>query len=193
MGDPDLLRRELRYGVAIATAIAVLLCVRDFAWAATEVGATAPPLVVKELSGQTFDLSAMRGKVVVINFWATWCPPCRKEMPALDAFYRDYHDRGVEVIGLSIERSRKHSDVAEMMQSYRYRAAMLADSTSNGFATPAVLPETIVIDRDSIIRAVLKSDQTVMTENDLSAVVLPLLAQKQETPAPIASKSTAKP
>jgi thiol-disulfide isomerase/thioredoxin len=61
------------------------------AQAATELGQPAPALLVQELNGQTFDLAALRGKVVVINFWATWCPPCRQEMPTLDAFYRRHH------------------------------------------------------------------------------------------------------
>jgi cytochrome c biogenesis protein CcmG, thiol:disulfide interchange protein DsbE len=72
------------------------------ALAAAEIGQPAPALVVQELNGKTFDLAALRGHVVVVNFWATWCPPCRKEMPALSAFYRQYHSRGVEMIGIAI-------------------------------------------------------------------------------------------
>jgi len=64
--------------------------------AAAELGQPAPALVVQELNGQTFDLATLRGKVVVINFWATWCPPCRQEMPALDEFYRRYPWRRLE-------------------------------------------------------------------------------------------------
>ena len=76
-----------------------------------EVGQPAPSLVVQELDGQTFDLSAVRGKVVVVSFWATWCPPCRAEMPVLDAFYRRYHGQGLEMIGLSADRPHDRSDV----------------------------------------------------------------------------------
>src|ERR1700752_4185863 len=98
------------------------------AFGAMEVGQPAPSLVVRELDGQMFDLSAVRGKVVILSFWATWCPPCRKEMPVLDALYRRYHVQGLEMIGLSADRPRDRSDVQKVMQSFSYPAAMLDDA-----------------------------------------------------------------
>jgi peroxiredoxin len=148
------------------------------AFAAMEVGQPAPSLVVQELDGQTFDLSAARGKVVVVSFWATWCPPCRKEMPVLDALYRRYHGQGLEMIGLSADRPHDRSDVTKVMQSFSYPAAMLDDAKVNDFGTPSALPMTIVIDGQGIVRAELTPDQTAVTEKSLSAAVLPLLSQK---------------
>src|SRR5277367_5268408 len=102
--------------------------------AAATVGQAAPALVVQELgSGQTFDLSTERGKVVIVNFWATWCPPCREEMPALDAFYNRYHGEGIELIGLSADRPHDEDDVRKAMQSLSYPVAMLNDAKENGF------------------------------------------------------------
>ena len=106
------------------------------AFASATVGNSAPALDVPELDGQTFDLSAQRGKVVIVNFWATWCPPCREEMPALDAFYRRYHGQGLEMIGVSTDRPHDRSDVTKVMQSYSYPAAMLDDAKINDFGTP---------------------------------------------------------
>jgi cytochrome c biogenesis protein CcmG, thiol:disulfide interchange protein DsbE len=86
----------MRTGLWSITLVAVLLALIGFsksARAAADVGQPAPSLVVQELGGQTFDLGAARGKAVVVNFWAAGCPPCREEMPALDAFYRRYHAR----------------------------------------------------------------------------------------------------
>ena len=147
------------------------------AFAATEVGQPAPALVVQELDGKTFDLSAARDKVVVVSFWATWCPPCRKEMPVLDALYRRYRGQGLEMIGLSADRPHDRSDVTKMMQAFSYPAAMLDDAKVNDFGTPSALPKTIVIDGHGIVRAELTPDQTAVTEKSLSAVVLPLLPQ----------------
>ena len=77
------------------------------AQAAPSMDQPAPALVVTQLDGQTFDLSKLRGKVVLVNYWATWCAPCRKEMPTLDTFYRRYHEQGLEMIGISIDLPRE--------------------------------------------------------------------------------------
>src|SRR5271170_6577500 len=81
------------------------------ACAGANVGQAAPPLHVPTLGGREFDLAALRGKVVIVSFWATWCPPCRAEMLILNAFYRRYHEQGLEVIGLSVDRPHDRSDV----------------------------------------------------------------------------------
>ncbi len=148
------------------------------AFASATVGNPAPALDVPELDGQTFDLSAQRGKVVIVNFWATWCPPCREEMPALDAFYRRYHGQGLEMIGVSADRPHDRSDVTKVMQSYSYPAAMLDDAKVNDFGTPDALPMTVVVDGNGVVRAKLTPDQTTVTEKSLSDAVLPLLPQK---------------
>ncbi|MGH7814329.1 MAG: TlpA family protein disulfide reductase [Candidatus Binataceae bacterium] len=145
------------------------------ALAGAKSGGAAPALVVKELNGQTFDLAAMRGKIVVVSFWATWCPPCRAEMPQLDAFYRRYHSRGVELIGVSADDSWERAKVVQAMKAFHYPAAMLADAQSNGFGEPAVLPVTYVIDRNGIVRAKFTPDKGPLTEQGLAAVLLPLL------------------
>ena len=172
------MRSRLLWYVALAAGILTFTAFSPLACAATDVGQPAPSLVVQELDGQTFDLGAVRGKVVVLSFWATWCPPCRAEMPVLDAFYRRYHGQGLEMIGLSADRPHDRSDVTKVMQSFSYPAAMLDDAKVNDFGTPGALPMTIVIDGQGMIRAQLTPDQTAVTEKSLSAAVLPLLQQK---------------
>ena len=147
-------------------------------FAATEIGQAAPGLVVPELNGQTFDLATQRGKVVIINFWATWCDPCREEMPALNAFYRRYHDKGLVMIGLSADRLHARSEVVKAMQSFSYPAAMMRDAQTNGFGSPYILPTTFIVDRSGIVRAKLTPDETKVTQDSLATVVLPLLPSK---------------
>jgi len=167
--------------VAPAAAAAMTVAAAGLALASAIVGRNSPALVAPELNGQNFDLAQLRGKVVIIDFWATWCPPCRKEMPALNAFYRHYHDKGLDVIALSADRPRDRSDVVKVMQSFSYPAAMLHDAKANGFGEPSELPTTYVVDAQGIVRAKLTPDEKPVTEQTLAAVVLPLLRERTPT------------
>ena len=143
--------------------------------AAVEAGQPAPPLAAPTLDGQHFDLASDRGRVVLVHYWASWCVPCREEMPALDAFYRRYHAQGVEMVAVSADRFRDRGAAEKMARGFAYPAAMLSDARPNGFGNPGSLPETIVIDKAGTVRAVLRPDQTPVTEQSLTAAVLPLL------------------
>jgi cytochrome c biogenesis protein CcmG, thiol:disulfide interchange protein DsbE len=153
------------------------------AFAAGEIGQPAPPLVVQELNGQEFNLAHERGKVVLVNFWATWCPPCRAEMPMINDFYHRYHSQGLELIGVSADSPHDRSEVAKVMQSLSYPAAMLDDAEANGFDSPDQLPVTYVIDRAGIVRAIFTPGDKALSASDLDASVLPLLA-KPAAPKP---------
>jgi cytochrome c biogenesis protein CcmG/thiol:disulfide interchange protein DsbE len=168
------------YRAALAAAAGLMALATGFpaALAAVEIGQPAPALIAPELDGQTFDLAALRGKVVIVNFWATWCPPCRQEMPAIDAFYRQYHAQGVEVIGISTDRPRDRGDVVKIMHSFAYPAAVLSEAKVNGFGAPEALPITFVIDANGVVRAKFRADQNGVTESSLAAAVLPLLTRR---------------
>ena len=169
------------FHLSLIVTAAVVLAVAPRARAYAEPGQPAPALVVEELNGRAFDLAAERGKVTIVNFWATWCPPCRKEMPALDAFYRRYHAQGIEMIGLSADRPHDRSDVTKMAQSLSYPAAMLDDAKVNGFGDPSELPTTYIIDAQGIVREKLTPNEKPVTEQSLAAVVLPLLHERTAT------------
>ncbi len=168
------MRLEKR-AITIGLLLVSLLSAGRPASASADVGLPAPALVVDEIGGSKFDLSALRGKVVVINFWATWCPPCRKEMPALTAFYKQYHAKGVEMIGLSADRPHDRKDVESVVQSLNYPVAMLEDAKDNGFGEPSSIPETFVVDAAGVVRAKFEADDNGVTEESLAAVVQPLL------------------
>jgi len=166
----------------VLTIAAVLATLAGRADAAPGVGKPAPRLVSPEIDGKRFDLTTLRGKVVIINFWATWCPPCRQEMPALDAFYSRFHDRGVELIGMSVDHSRDRKSVTKAAQEVHYPVAMLADAETNGFGKPGALPVTYIVDQAGTVRFVMTPDTTGVTESSLEQAVTPLLPGDHPNP-----------
>ena len=154
--------------------VAALICLLPgygAVWAAPVVGGSAPSLILTQLNGELFDLSKLRGKVVLVNYWATWCAPCKKEMPILESFYRRYHERGLEVIGISADRPQDFAKMHKMSGSLAYPTATMDHATENGFGSPEGFPLTYVVDRDGVIR-----DKFIdVREQLLKDVVLPLL------------------
>jgi thiol-disulfide isomerase/thioredoxin len=144
---------------------------------AVDVGAATPSLVAKTLDGSSFNVGSERGHVLIVNFWATWCAPCRAEMPALDMFYRQYHAQGLDLIGVSVDRERDRSDAVRVMASFSYPSVMLSDAQENGFGKPKALPITYVIDATGVVRAVLTPDKTPIDAKTLNEIVLPLIAK----------------
>jgi cytochrome c biogenesis protein CcmG, thiol:disulfide interchange protein DsbE len=139
--------------------------------AAPETDQPAPPLIATALDGQTFDLAKLRGKVILVNFWATWCAPCRREMPVLDAFYRRYREQGLELIGISVDFPRDGAKMRKAAGAVSYPTAIINDMPVNGFGTPEGVPVTYVVDAEGIVR-----DKFIATPNKLlHDVVIPLL------------------
>ena len=172
----DGLRRQPRYQI-VATAATFLwpallwLALAGPSNAAPEIGQTAPALVVTALDGQTFDLAQLKGKVVLVNYWATWCAPCRKEMPKLDAFYRRNHDRGLEIVGISIDFDRDLEKARRVARTVSYPTALAKAIHDNGFGIPKGVPITWIIDRDGKVR-----DRLIDIRDELlDGIVVPLL------------------
>jgi cytochrome c biogenesis protein CcmG, thiol:disulfide interchange protein DsbE len=132
---------------ALATAFAV-----DLGHAAPEIGEAAPELVLTAIDGTSIDLAKLRGKVVLVNFWATWCAPCRKEMPTLDAFYRRHREQNFELIGISVDFARDTAKMRKVAAGISYPAVGIKDIEVNGFGAPDGVPVTYVIDAEGIIR-----------------------------------------
>jgi cytochrome c biogenesis protein CcmG/thiol:disulfide interchange protein DsbE len=155
--------RSAFIGVALACAAPVL-------WAAPAAGDAAPPLTVPGFGGASIDLASLRGKVVVLNFWASWCEPCRREMPLLQALAHDYADR-VVVVGLSADDKHDRKEAQRVAQSVTYPMGLLADAQPNGFGMPAMLPLTYVIGPTGTVQSVLRASQGALTDAQLRSAV----------------------
>lgn len=148
---------------------------------ALDVGDQLPALEVTTLNGKTVDFSKLRGNVIVLNLWASWCTPCRAEMPVLENFYHAYRDREVVVLGLSEDDSSDADTVRQIMQDYTYPAALAADASKNNMHLPRVLPVTYVIDTRGVIRAKLWGGGQPVTAKNLAAAVEPLLSKPDKS------------
>jgi cytochrome c biogenesis protein CcmG, thiol:disulfide interchange protein DsbE len=160
-----------RFALVASTAIVGLASASGVARVAPEIGAAAPALVLTTLDGQTFDLAKLHGKVVLVNYWATWCAPCRKDMPRLSAFYRRYHGQGLEMIGISIDFPRDFEKARKAAQAVAYPTALSKAISEDGFGTPKGVPITWVIDADGKVR-----DRFIEVRDELlNGIVVPLL------------------
>jgi len=116
--------------------------------------ATAPDFRLTDAAGQSFTLSSLRGKVVVLNFWATWCPPCKIEIPWLMEFQQTYRDRDVVVLGVSMDEEG-WSAVKPFMERMQinYRMVLGDDKLAAQFGGVESLPTTLLIDRAGRVAA----------------------------------------
>lgn len=164
---------------ALLSAFLTTMLVVDLVWASPVLEQSAPSLVVTQLNGQVFDLSKMRGKVVLVNYWATWCAPCKREMPTLNEFYRRHHADGVELISISTDRPEDFAKMRKISRSLAYPTAYFNEISDDGFGAPEGFPLTYVIDGNGVVR-----DKFVEVRNQLlNDVVLPLLSQSNNAHA----------
>jgi peroxiredoxin len=138
--------------VAIVLIIAVI-AVAGAAAARNAVPQAAPDFTVKDIEGKTITLAGLKGKVVLVNFWATWCQPCRAEIPDFVAFYNENKDRGLEIVGLSVDEMTA-AKLKPFVKQFKmtYPVALATSKIIRDFDPGDAIPTTIVIDRKGNIR-----------------------------------------
>lgn len=118
-----------------------------------EVGDKVPEYGATTLSGDSVTLASLRGSPVLLNIWATWCPPCRKEMPDLQELHERYSPQGLKVVGVSIDAGGADQAVAQFLEEYGVTYTILrdpGDRIASVFMTQGV-PVTILIDADGTV------------------------------------------
>lgn len=138
-----------------------------------QTGFTAPDFTLEMLGGGAVSLSELRGQPVLINFWATWCPPCRAEMPAIQRVYERYRDQGFTVLAVDLQESE--AQVAAFAGEMELTFPILMDRDGSVFARYRVmgLPSTFFVDQAGIIQEVTVGGP--MTEAFIESQVTGLL------------------
>ncbi|HXQ68902.1 MAG TPA: TlpA disulfide reductase family protein [Pyrinomonadaceae bacterium] len=140
--------------------------------------AKSPQFALKDINGRTVRLRAYRGKVVLINFWATWCPPCRAEMPDLVRLQREHRKQGLQIIGITYPPEIK-TRVRRFARSLKvnYPIILGTRQIKERFSSEDTLPLTVVIDRDGKIKEIISG---ILLRQEFDEKIKPLLNREGE-------------
>jgi peroxiredoxin len=160
--------------VRSAIALLFLLCIAPPAPAAPQIDEPAPTLKGRLFSGADFDLAALRGKVVLVNFYSSYCKRCAFEIGMLEAFYEEHRDEGFEVVAIGVDDAADRHRVERMLGIYNLPGMMAQEVSESGFAARYPTPTAFIVDRDGILRHRITGGKIPAHYQEL---VLPLLAR----------------
>lgn len=138
----------------------------------------APPVVLKDLKGRTVRLTDFKGKVVLLNFWATWCPPCRAETPELVRWQSEYGSKGFQIIGVTYPPTNRRK-VRRFLRTFKvsYPVLLGGKKTKALFDAGETLPLSVVIDREGKVR---ENIEGILLPEEFDEKIKPLLERPDE-------------
>jgi len=152
----------------------MLIC--NSAFAVIELGQPAPNIEGTLIDGKPFSLNSYKGKVVLVNFWASWCEPCREEMPAIEAFLKKNKTKGLEVLAITVDKPSDMEQAKQVMRNYSFLFAEKNQMNYSGYGRIWRIPSTFIIDTQGILRKNgLTGDPKVDTKL-LEEIITPLLS-----------------
>ena len=169
-------------------AVGVLIAVFGIVWLQSskyeppKVGKAAPDFTLTDLNDKEIRLADFRGKVVFLNFWATWCKPCKEEMPSMEVLHKNFEKDGLVVLAVSIDRVTTTRDIPPFLKSMNLSFPVLIDSwgkTDMPYKRMGV-PETFIIDQQGVIREIVIGPRD-WTRLDSLPVLLDLLKVTPKT------------
>ena len=137
-------------------AAALVASLAAFAWsaAATDAAAPAPTFTLASRTGGQVSLADLKGQVVMINFWASWCGPCRKEFPALDQIYAKYKPMGFTLVAINVESEKSDAEKFLAATPASFPILFDPDNKVSGSYGVSAMPTTVLVDRDGGVRHV---------------------------------------
>jgi peroxiredoxin len=152
--------RAARFAAAVALAFGASAAVPAIAPLAA-----APDFTLHTMNGPNLRLQEQRGRVVMVNFWATWCGPCRQEMPQLNRLYEKYHAAGFVLLGVNVDDdTRKAAEVAGKL-GVTFPVLLDTDKAVSKLYELSTMPSTVIIDRDGKVRYVHRGYLTGYEDN----------------------------
>ena len=162
--------------MSVFNKIALLLIVLTLAsavFAQSETAEKAPSIALKDLKGKTVRLEEFKGKVVLLNFWATWCVPCRAEIPDLVKWQKEHQAEGLQIIGITYPPTSKVKVRNFARQNkVNYPVLFGSKSTKALFDSGDTMPYSVIIDRDGNIRSRI---QGIIFDDEFDEKIKPLL------------------
>lgn len=140
------------------------------------VGQPAPPAMLVTLDGRHIASANLRGRVVILTFWATWCVPCREELPLLSAYAQSHAAQGLTVLAFSLDAPEDLVRVKQVAQLFAFASGLLVNSSVPGYGRIWHIPVNFIIDRQGkLVDDGWKDKQPTWTAQRLDRIVTPLL------------------
>ena len=165
---------QARWSWGAFYAVLAALWLSSLPASALDAGAKMPEIGLTDLSGKTVNVASLAGKVVVIDFWATWCAPCKEELPVLQKLYKKYAAQGLVVVGVSVDKDA--ANIPSFMKKLGVTFPVVHDANHqvSGRYQPPRMPSSYIVDRKGIVRYVhggFRADDAAVFEKQIKELL----------------------